>query len=149
MLFGQSLFQSVLERLAEEADDVEEDAAPGTFRIRGLSAGFVAERVEADTAEFLRQQAFHRDLADDLPAAEPQATQEPVMPPHLARLSVVEIAEDLAIGPRDGLATLSEKRRAFARLNHPDGVEEKYRDRATTRMKVANLLIDEAIRRLS
>lgn len=149
MLFGQSLFQSVLERLAEEADEIEPDAAPGSFRIKGLSAGFVAERVETDTADFLRQQAFHRDLTADLPSADREPDPAPVMPPHLSRLTVQEIAEDLALRPDDDLAVLSDKRRAFARLNHPDGIHAEFREQATTRMKIANLLVDEAICRRS
>ena len=55
---------------------------------------------------------------------------------------------ELAIHETDTAATLAEKRRAFARLNHPDGVKPEFRHNATLRMTAANLLIDQAIRML-
>ncbi|MNL55295.1 hypothetical protein D3C87_1786950 [compost metagenome] len=83
---------------------------------------------------------------------EPEASvpePDPEPPAHLTRLSPDEIAADLGLKSNDTLPVLAEKRRAFARLNHPDGVNPAFRDMATTRMKLANLMVDEAIRRLS
>jgi hypothetical protein len=71
------------------------------------------------------------------------------MPDHLVRTTPQEVAAELAISAADTPLTLREKRRAFARANHPDGVELPFRDNATKRMMLANLLIDEALRRLS
>lgn len=156
MLLGQSIFQSVLTRLEDEQQDADEAAPEGAdFRIRGLGAGFVTPEgkpaaAEADTG------AYFDHLADWLaqqPAAEADsgeddaqtANETPVMPPHLERLTEAEIAEDLAISPKDSEATLNDKRRQFAKLNHPDRVAPQFRENATIRMKTANLLIDRAL----
>jgi hypothetical protein len=40
------------------------------------------------------------------------------------------------------------RRRAFARDNHPDRAPADLRTNATLRMKIANMLIDETIRRI-
>ena len=44
-------------------------------------------------------------------------------------------------------AEIREKRRAFARGNHPDRVGEEFRDAATIRMTIANRLVEAALRR--
>jgi hypothetical protein len=82
-------------------------------------------------------------VAEPLPEIEP----EPVMPPHLARTALSDIAAELAISPTDTIQSLSDKRRGFAKANHPDRVHPLFRDNATKRMTLANLLIDEAIGR--
>jgi hypothetical protein len=79
--------------------------------------------------------------------APPRPRKQP-MPAHLLRLSEDEIAADLAITDDDNEATLTEKRRRFARSNHPDSVGPQWLAQATTRMKIANLMIDAAIARL-
>lgn len=152
MLFGQSIFQSVLERLAQEAEELEPvDTAPGTYKLSGFGAAFIAEKVEPSRTAFERHAAAYQEMAEDIPppppAVEPQQPVEPQMPPHLTRLTVVEILKDLQLSPSDSTAQLSEKRRAFARNNHPDGLPAQFREQATMRMKVANLLIDEAMNR--
>lgn len=141
MLFGKSLFQSVVERLAEEADGPPADP---TYRISGLSSGFVAESVEAAPAQAFRLDAYLALMPDP----EPENTEPPAVPAHMARLTIAEITEDLGLRADDDRDALADKRRAFARLNHPDQQPAAFRDKATTRMKIANLLVDEAIRRL-
>lgn len=155
MLFGQSLFQSVLERLKEEAEVLEEPSA-GSFRIHGLGASFVTEEVRDSTAEMERGQSLYREMMEAAPpplapeVSEPEPDDTPPAPPaHLMRQSPDEIATDLGIRPSDTAAVLADKRRAFARLNHPDGFPQEFRDLANMRMKVANLLVDEAVRRLA
>ncbi|MBY3217636.1 hypothetical protein HFO21_25285 [Rhizobium laguerreae] len=164
MLFGQSVFQSVLERLKAE-DKTDEDAgARAAHRVPGLGTGlafdFMAFDVMAlDVMEGVSAgsqrvgQAYFDNLDLDAAAAiaeEPAAAPppEPVMPDHLARIAPEEIAAELAIAAADTQQTLNEKRRAFAKANHPDGVAELFRDNANRRMMIANLLIDEAMRRL-
>lgn len=144
MLFGKSLFQSVVERLAEDAEEADGPPQDPAYRIVGLSSGFVAESVEAAPGEAFRLDAY---LAL-MPYPQPEDTGPPAVPPHLTRLTIAEIAEDLGLSADDGREALAEKRRAFARLNHPDRQDATFRDKATTRMKIANLLVDEAIRRL-
>ena len=146
MLFGQSLFQSVLERLEQEKSE-EEDKAPvaSAYRVRGFSTGFVATTMEGAIGSRHAERSYLDVLEDTSP---PVPEEEPVMPDHLLRLLPEEIAEDLALSPSDGVARLNEKRRLFAKFNHPDGVHENFRDNATIRMTIANLMIDEAPRRL-
>lgn len=169
MLLGQSVFQSVLTRLKEDQEENDEaEPAEADFRIRGLGAGFITPDgrpagADADVGAYF-------DYLNDWPSdtrsgiAEPDVPQpetiaaakmeeqpppqEPVMPAHLQRLTEAEIAEDLAITPRDTEASLNDKRRQFARDNHPDGVIPQFRDNATIRMKSANRMIDRAIKEL-
>jgi hypothetical protein len=155
MLLGQSIFQSVLTRLDDERQEADE-AAPedADFRIRGLGAGFVTPEgrptaTKGDTSAYFDHLA---DWLDQQPAADPPSTDDandqtdaPVMPAHLLRLTEAEIAQDLEISPKDNAAILNEKRRQFAKLNHPDRVAPEFRENATARMKIANLLIDRAL----
>ncbi|UJW74431.1 hypothetical protein [Rhizobium sp. SL42] len=144
MLFGKSLFQSVVDRLADEAE-AEVEAPEPSFRVNGLSAGFATEKIEASPVNAgLRQDAYLFLMSQD----EPTETKAPVKPPHLDRLTVEQIAEDLGILADDTRDMLQERRRLFARHNHPDTVHPDFREPANTRMKIANLLIDEALRRL-
>jgi hypothetical protein len=161
MLFGQSIFQSVLDRLdAEDAAAAPEQLVP-SHRIRGLNSSFAADVRDGVSASSARpDQAYFDNLDPDAAPFQPRppAAGAPsaaeiatgpapvVMPPHLARTSLQAVAGELAISSSDTLHTLSEKRRSFAKANHPDGIDPLFRDKATTRMKIANLLIDEAIR---
>jgi hypothetical protein len=143
MLFGQSIFQSVLERLKAEADEASDEDAPVSHQIRGLNSSFVAARIAPPPADGVRLQQAYRD---HMPEEKPPAPKR--MPAHLARTSTADVAAELDISQQDTVATLAEKRRSFARANHPDGIDPLFRDNATLRMKSANLLLDEAIRRL-
>ncbi|MBY5346074.1 hypothetical protein [Rhizobium leguminosarum] len=154
MPFGQSVFQSVLERLKAEDETTEDAEAPAAHRVSGLGTGLAFDVMAGVSVASQRVgQAYFDNL--DLDAAgvvekpAPAPPPEPVMPDHLVRTTPQEVAEELAISAADTLLTLREKRRAFARANHPDGVELPFRDNATKRMMLANLLIDEALRRLS
>jgi hypothetical protein len=68
------------------------------------------------------------------------------MPPYLERTSLSDVSDELCISEKDTVDTLSEKRRNFARLNHPDTISPQFRANANLRMTAANLLIDQAIR---
>jgi hypothetical protein len=151
MLFGKSVFQSILTRLDHEAPDEEPVAEEPSFRISGLNAGFVAP---IETAEApVRASNAYLDLLADLPAADeaaPATVQEPHAPPpmpaFLARLSEAEVEEDLALELTDTSEVLAEKRRSFAKLNHPDLIHPDFRRQATIRMTIANMLVDRAQR---
>ena len=146
MVFAKSVFQSVLDRLqTEDPNDGPEETS--AFRVAGLNTGFVVEGSNHNTGVF-HPEAAYLDLAGDPAPEEPALTEEPQLPGHLARLQPADIAEDLALSGTDTVQTLAEKRRAFARVNHPDRVHEAFRENATRRMTIANHLIDEAIGRL-
>lgn len=153
MLFGQSIFESVLERLKSEEDAAAEAEASAVHRLHGLNTGFATTVMEGVSVASQRVDQAYFDNLDFDRSAEPEAPPppepEPVMPDHLARIAPEEIAAELAIAAEDTIQSLSEKRRAFAKANHPDRVAPAFRENATIRMKIANLLIDEAVRRLS
>lgn len=155
MLFGQSVFQSVLTRLKEEQGEEDADETDAGFRIKGLGLGFVAPADDGATGTATGTEAYFAflpELADIEPALyepEPDGSPVPQIPAHLLRVTQEEIAEELAITAGDTEATLAEKRRRFAKANHPDGVAPEFRDNADIRMKTANLLIDTAIKGLS
>lgn len=155
MLFGQSIFESVLERLKTEEEAAAEAEASAVHRLHGLNAGFATTVMEGISVGSQRVgQAYIDNLDFDNPAEPaamppPEPEPEPVMPDYLARIAPEEIAAELAIAAEDTIQSLSEKRRAFAKANHPDRAAPAFRENATIRMKIANLLIDEAVRRLN
>ncbi|MBB3390314.1 hypothetical protein FHT82_003077 [Rhizobium sp. BK275] len=146
MLFGQSIFQSVLERLQEE--DAGEAEEPAARRVSGFTTGLAFDVMEGVSAASQRVGEAYFDNLGPEPAIEAPPPPEPAMPAHLARIAPEEIAAELAISSADTQQTLNEKRRAFAKANHPDGVAQPFRNNANRRMTIANLLIDEAMRRL-
>ncbi|MFK3780002.1 hypothetical protein [Agrobacterium sp. NPDC089420] len=151
MLFGQSVFQSVVERLKQEKE--EEDAAtplPAGHRIAGFSSGFVVDtQIDAPQPANGSLDAYLAFLPDPAPPTDPKQQAEPEpMPAHLEKTALADVSAELAIHETDTAATLAEKRRAFARLNHPDRVKPQFRHNATLRMTAANLLIDQALRML-
>ncbi|MEF0942553.1 hypothetical protein [Rhizobium sp. BR 362] len=160
MLFGQSLFQSVLDRLDAEEEESEKNEA--AHRIRGLNVSFAATVFGGEPAASSRpDDAYVDNLGNDIPLSEPmppeskskepepKEAEPPVMPDYLARTSREDVAAELEISSQTTLQSLHEKRRAFAKANHPDSVAPPFREQATTRMMIANQLIDEAIRRLT
>ena len=93
MLFGKSLFQSVVDRLADEEEDEVEVPEP-SFRVSGLSTSFATEKIEASPVNAgLRQDAYLFLMSQ----GEPVETKAPIKPPHLERLTVEQIAEDLQL----------------------------------------------------
>ncbi len=154
MLFGRSVFQSVLTRLDEEAKEEDPRVEPSGFRVTGLNSGFVSATEDTKGFGHVGVREAYLDLLGDAPPPpkpEPHvdaSPKEPQIPKQLLRLSESEIAADLALGPDETVETLTEKRRRFAKNNHPDLVPENFRESATLRMKTANLLIDRAIRDL-
>ncbi|MBP1883593.1 hypothetical protein [Sinorhizobium mexicanum] len=145
-MFGMSLFQSVLERLKAEqqGDACDEDVGVQVFRHgkAGFSPGFIVDTSSAAATAFDAVERAYRELA---PA---EKAQPPVMPDYLRRTSLADVAADLVLQEQETAATLAAKRRRFAAANHPDRLPAEFRANATIRMKLANMLIDEASRRL-
>ncbi len=154
MILGQSLFDAVLDRLAEERDDeaTEQEAASLSLGIRGLNAGFVSASVGIPLpggASRLHDAYFD---FEDRPSVMPEPVSDPpferLEARTFSRLTPQDVAEDLKLSEARSAEALHSLRRAFARQNHPDMVGEQWREQATLRMKIANLLIDEALKRL-
>ncbi len=152
MIFGQSLFDAVLDRLAEEQDDDVEAPPPASTGIRGLNAGFVGASVGIPLPDGEgRLHDAYFDFGDAPPfRAEPQTepTFERLEARTFSRLTPQDVADDLKLSEARSAEALQSLRRSFARQNHPDMVGEEWREQATLRMKIANLLIDEALKRL-
>jgi len=148
MLFGQSVFQSVVARLEREAEEEPPAEEPrADYASNGFSASLVFETATQDPSSANRPLDSYLDF---LEAPQPAPAPPPeTMPAHLTRTSLADVSEELAIDQNDTIESLGEKRRSFARLNHPDMVSVPFRDNATKRMTAANLLIDQAIRLLS
>ena len=145
MIVGQSIFDTVLDRLTETPTQEPVAASAPWTGVRGLNAGFVGAQTEAFAGQSDDPQfgdAYSAYFAEDI-------TRPPEIDTAIfARLSPAEVAEDLDLSSVDTLATLQAKRRDFARTNHPDRAPEQWREQATTRMKTANLLIDEALKQV-
>lgn len=144
-VFGKTLFETVLDGMA--ADEVEEEEAPTQLRPR-VAAHFLADTAISDDVPGVRDpgRAFGTlyETFDPPPPAEPEPLPEPDW---LDRLSEADVAADLGLAEGMSMAEIKSRRRSFARLNHPDGVNEAFRDAATVRMTIANRLIEQALRR--
>lgn len=145
-MFGMTVFESVLERLKAEAREAEENEdgeaaheTDGPGHIRGLPSGFAGLGSGSTFVSGVQAAAAYLDLYEEPPPA----------PPHLLRIAPEEVAEDLALTGKESVDDLLARRRSFARDNHPDRAPEGQRANATLRMKIANMLIDETIRRLN
>lgn len=157
-MFGLSVFESVLERLKAEARQAEEDADEeavdddGTGEIRGLTSGFAGIGTGGIFVSGSQATAAYLDLYEEQRPAEPEPQPAPepppAPPPHLLRTAPEEVVEDLGLTGKEGIDDLLTRRRSFARENHPDRAPEDLRTNATLRMKIANMLIDETIRRI-
>ncbi len=149
-MFGMSVFQSVLERLKTEENEegAAEDEQAAHANIRGLNGGFVGNLAASGMADSSAVQRAYFDTASDEMLAPPKPVPRPVMPDHLGRVQPEQIAADLALTEMETPQTLTDKRRRFAAENHPDRHHQDFRANATIRMKIANMLIDEAQRQL-
>ncbi|MBD9507596.1 hypothetical protein IB265_12475 [Ensifer sp. ENS10] len=138
-MFGMSVFQSVLERLKTE-EEYEPDPAEAS-RVTTPYAPVFASALSAESVGAASFGAVERAYLD---AAFVEPPPPPVMPDYLNRTGLAEVAEELALSDGETQVTLAAKRRAFAALNHPDRLPAAFRANATVRMKLANMLIDEA-----
>jgi hypothetical protein len=143
-MFGMSVFHSVLERLKAEQDEALSDEARYGWRgtVIGAAPGFMAEGSAHTWASRGAVEQAYRALATD------ERSEPFSMPDYLKRTGLAEVASELALGESETALTLAAKRRRFASANHPDRLPAEARINATLRMKLANMLIDEAMRRI-
>jgi hypothetical protein len=152
MILGQSIFDAVLDRLKEEIDETSSPEGfgvdPPSIAVRGLNPGFIsALNSTPSAAGSERLQDAYFAFSDDAPPTPSDAEHD--LETRFARLTPQEIAEDMGLTSGADAARLHALRREFARTNHPDRVPDAWRDAATVRMKIANLLIDEALKRVN
>ncbi|ANK73390.1 MULTISPECIES: hypothetical protein [Ensifer] len=142
-MFGMSVFQSVLERLKSE-----EDIEPAPAEATRVATPYAPAFDNAFAAESARSAAFGAVERAYLDASFVEPPPPPVMPDYLSRTTLADVAEELALVDHETQMTLAAKRRAFAALNHPDRLPAAFRANATVRMKLANMLIDEAAKQM-
>ncbi|MDP2734425.1 MAG: hypothetical protein Q8O63_15205 [Hoeflea sp.] len=145
MILGLSIFDTVLYRLGQERSDAPGQSSAPWSGLRGFNASFVGAGSGPDGGQDSEQlniaaSAYEIDMFAPPPKPAPDVSM-------FKRLSPGEIARDINLQASDTPAELQLKRRKFARINHPDRAPENWRDAATTRMKIANLLIDEALKK--
>ncbi|SOC41999.1 hypothetical protein SAMN05892877_109173 [Rhizobium subbaraonis] len=155
-MFGKSVFESVLERLRVEEESASEDGVGAVNEpSRGPLPAFAVFGGDHMAASGRSAASAYREFADDEPMKgevgqrdEPAIDVAPASPPHLMRTTPDEVAADLGLRGSETGAELAAIRRAFARDNHPDAAPEALRANATRRMMIANMLIDETLRRM-
>lgn len=167
---GFNSFEAVLDRVSNERADTSADRSGSWTAMRGWNSSFVGESLRAQPWPSREQRraapsavhddastpapkpisAVHNEASTPLPRpSTPAARPEPTIDTsHLERLSAEDVAKDINLLASDTAAELQSKRRRFARLNHPDRAPMEWREAATTRMKIANHLVDEALRRI-
>ena len=141
-VFGKSLFETVLDGM--ELDETVEDEDVAVRRPR-VTAHFLADTSFSDRADRRPLGELYEDFGEprELAPEIPPAREAPVW---LERLSEQDVADDLGLTPGMTQAEIREKRRVFARGNHPDRVAEEFREAATIRMTTANRLVEAALR---
>ncbi len=144
-VFGKSLFETVLEVLDQQVDEVEEDIPHAP--IRGFNGSFIGRDWVVGSGGESDPSDLFDGFAPDPVISVPDVS-EPLVPDWIDRLSETEVAEDLALADCRTQHDLRERRRLFAFVNHPDRVAADYQDQATRRMTIANQLIDAALAKL-
>jgi hypothetical protein len=147
-IFGKSLFETVLDGI--EVEEVEEEDAP-ILRGPRVAAHFIADTATFERPESRALGALYDDFSEPLVGlpedGAPDVLDVPEPPTWLDRLSDREVNDDLGLSDGMSPAEIRERRRAFARNNHPDRVHEDFRSAATVRMTIANRLAETALRR--
>ena len=141
-VFGKSLFETVLDGMDVEEDEQDEDVLARRPRV---TAHFLADTSFSDRADQRPLGELYEDFGTSDPAEREAVAPEP--PEWLGRLSEQNVADDLGLVPGMSKAEIRDKRRAFARSNHPDHIAAEFRDAATIRMTIANRLVEAALRR--
>ena len=98
------------------------------------------DTVEAEYRETMATPGLAADLDSLFDMLETEAAAEDLS------IDPADISRELGIGAASRVEELARLRRSFAFKNHPDRVAPHLRDRALTRMKLANMLIDAARR---
>lgn len=163
LIVGRSLFDTILERVGQERAEAPELHSPYATASRGWYSSFVAADLarasrwnnEEDPAQAPAPSAAKADapgpeaIKIEMPAPPKPTPPKPkpaIDTSMFKRLSPEEVAKDIDLLASDTPTELQSKRRRFARLNHPDRTPMEWREAATTRMKIANHLVDEALR---
>lgn len=143
-VFGKSLFETVLDGMEPDQPEDEEEIP---LRRPRVVAHFLADTSFGERPNDRPLGALYDDFGEPPPVVEPDPPKPSEPPVWLDRLSETDVAADLALASGMGKAEIREKRRTFARTNHPDRVAEQFREAATVRMTIANRLVETALRK--
>lgn len=116
---------------------VVDELHSGRIKVSGQEASTEYHAAGATMEEVLREIDMRR--AEIVPP--------PLEPEPLPSISPQDIVRELKLETLKRAADLVRARRVFAFDNHPDRVPPHLRERAMTRMQIANMLIDQALRR--
>jgi hypothetical protein len=142
-VFGKSLFETVLDGM--DVDEADEDEEVPDRRPR-VTAHFLADTSFTERADQRPLGELYEDFGEP-PLLEPDVPPSSEPPAWLDRLSGQDVIDDLGLAPGMTKMEIKERRRAFARSNHPDRVREEFRDAATIRMTIANRVVEDALRK--
>jgi hypothetical protein len=143
-------FASFLDGIMASSQREEEQAAERVNTAApSLQVDFLdqLERLQAANRSFAEEPAMaqYREMAEVLEEVAPRigkAEDEPSIDPN-------DIEKELGIAGVGDAGELARLRRNFAMRNHPDLVPVEQRERAETRMRIANMLVDEAKARVA
>ena len=145
------LLDDLLAASAEAVDDTDDLAAP-SLRVDLLAQ---IERLQAHSrplfADKVMKEYGENSVGGTTGRKEAPQQKTPDLQPALDDLFFLDpqsISRELGIEGMSKVEHLDRARRSFAMRYHPDRVPEEMRERAVLRMQIANMLIDEAKRRV-
>lgn len=131
--------------MLDELIAAEEAARSAAARVGGVDFLAAMDELQAKGIRIGDRTAADRYGEVAAEHAPEPAVARPVRPP-LPSLDPADIGRELGIDALRGVAALDAARRKFAFANHPDRVGPELRERAEQRMRVANMLVDQAKR---
>jgi hypothetical protein len=140
-------FQRALDQAGRKDRELNDDGAGPTrgARVRGVAFGPAAG--SGGKARFGLALDWTAEPADrPAPPQPPPPQTQPRVPPARTGETSAEIATELGLGAALTLDQLTSRWRDFVWRNHPDRQPVEVRERANTRMAIANTLYDRARR---
>lgn len=134
-------FSEMVERLAAERPAVPAEYRPSVAIGSGAAAQPQHEPAYV-SSNTLSQ--IYGSTAENFGPAKQKARESTVAPPPSIELK--DVARELKLRMWHSADQIVAIRRRFAKQNHPDRVIPSHREAATTRMSIANMLVDEALR---
>jgi hypothetical protein len=136
-------FRSILDMLGPDEQRDDEKARPPATGAR-LRSSSRALKDDLDRMPDARRQASYMPI-ERLAGLYYEAQAEDA-PPVFAPADDAAVAAELRLSAARTGDDLRRIRRSFAMRNHPDRVPDWLREEATRRMRIANALIDQAMR---
>lgn len=148
------LLDDLFQAVPNPEDTADATSAPATIPfdylsvVEELHSGRIKVSGAEATAEYRATTASIEDALREIELKRAEIVPPPLAPEPLPSIEPADIARELGLTASAGTDDLARIRRAFAFENHPDRVAPQLRERAIVRMQIANMLVDEALRRL-